>query len=69
MEFEILDDIPLYCKLGCKNHAAPARFIIKYITKGRVKSYISTKASVQPTFKTDRSRFNVYPDDNEKHFE
>lgn len=68
-EFEVLDEIPLYCKLKCKNHKGPARFVIKFITKGRIKSYVSMKASEAPKYKSDRSRFNVYPDENEKIFE
>jgi hypothetical protein len=53
-DFEIFDEIPLYCKLKCKNHAGPARFVIKFTTKGRVKSYVSTKISVPPVFKTGK---------------
>lgn len=44
--------------------------MLKYKKKrGKLKSYISTKPSVPPSFKSDKSMFQVFPDDNEKNFE
>jgi hypothetical protein len=53
-EFEILDGIPLFIKVGCRNLVGPAKFILKHITKGKVKSYVSTKPSVPPTYRSGK---------------
>ena len=51
-EFELLEEISLFWKLQWKNHTAPAKFTVKRLTKGKVKSYVSTKVSVPPVFKS-----------------
>lgn len=69
-EFEILDEVPLFVKVGCKNLAAPAKVTFKHKkSRGKIKSYVAFKSSIAPVFKSDKSTFQVFPDDNEKNFE
>lgn len=56
-EFEILDDIPLMCKVGCKGLSGPAKFIIKHRTKGKLKSHTSMKHNIPPVFRSGKFKF------------
>ena len=45
-EVEIFDDIPFLFKVGCKGLLGPAKFILKFKVKGKVKSYVSLDKSL-----------------------
>ena len=75
-EIEILEDIPYLWKIGCKGLVGPAKFIVRHKTKGKVKSHVSLEKSIGANIKagkkitvSDKTRFQVFPEDNEKTFE
>ena len=54
----------------------PAKFILKHKTRGKVKSHVSLEKSIGANAKpgkrmtvSDSSRFQIFPEDNEKIFE
>lgn len=56
-EFEILDGIPLMCKVSCKGLTGPAKFFLKHRTKGKVRSFTSFKQTVAPIFRSGNFKF------------
>jgi len=55
--FEMIEGIPMFAKVGCKGLTGPAKFIIKRLTRGKVKSYTSYSATVPPSYRSGTLNF------------